>query len=315
MSKRKIVFIFKIIVGVLLLTVLFRQFNKGDAILAAIKIANYRYILIAFILLLPNYFVQFLKWRYILKLEYPITKNKEVLQSLLFGSTMGFVTPGNLGELTRAVYFKRFEKMKLTGLNIIDKLFNMAIFVTLGSISMTIIFIRKFELPQYLILSVVIICGIILLFIWIVLLRPQVVRNFLKYINQQFQISPKMSNMFSSLDHLQPRQSVMITLLGILWFLIIFFQYHTLILAFEKVPVFSSYLAVSALLFTKILLPISFADLGIREGASVFYYTLFGVEKAAAFNAALLIFSINFLVPALAGSYFVFRLKTDHSND
>jgi uncharacterized membrane protein YbhN (UPF0104 family) len=63
------------------------------------------------------------------------------------------------------------------------------------------------------------------------------------------------------------------------------------------------------MLFTKILLPISLADLGIREGISLFYFSLFGTEKTAIFNASVLIFFLNILIPALIGSFFLFRLR------
>ncbi|MBN2365264.1 MAG: flippase-like domain-containing protein, partial [Calditrichaeota bacterium] len=101
--------------------------------------------------------------------------------------------------------------------------------------------------------------------------------------------------------------------LAFLWFLVIILQYQTVIQAYENVPFTDTFLAVSATLFTKVILPVSVGDLGIREGASVFYYSLMNVPRPAAFNAAFLIFIINFLLPALAGSIFVFRLSWENT--
>jgi uncharacterized membrane protein YbhN (UPF0104 family) len=62
------------------------------------------------------------------------------------------------------------------------------------------------------------------------------------------------------------------------------------------------------------LLPVTFGDLGVREGAAVFFYGLFNVPEAAVFNTALLIFLINFLLPALSGSVYLFKLREYRNN-
>ena len=55
--------------------------------------------------------------------------------------------------------------------------------------------------------------------------------------------------------------------------------------------------------------PLTLMDLGIREGAAVFFLGMLGLPQAAALNAALLLMTINLLLPASFGIPFVFRLK------
>jgi uncharacterized membrane protein YbhN (UPF0104 family) len=116
----------------------------------------------------------------------------------------------------------------------------------------------------------------------------------------------QLSPLFGSLKHRN-----IFTLLGytMIWVFVIILQYHILVLSFTNVTLYQSFQAVPAILFTKVLLPVSFADLGIREGVAIFYYSLFDIPKAAVFNASITIFIINFLLPASLGSYFVFKLK------
>ena len=203
--------------------------------------------------------------------------------------------------------------MLVTGLNILDKMYGMVIFITLGFISLFIIIVTQFQWSPYIVFPITIIGLVFLLVIWILLLNPHFARSFSDFLKRRFTVPVKIIDVFSCLNGLERKHSLVMSLLGFIWFLVIFSQYHIVILAFENVSLFSSYLAVSAILFTKIILPVSFADLGIREGASVFYYTLYNVSNAAAFNSALLIFVINFLIPAFVGSIAVFRLRANQN--
>lgn len=309
MNKKQLLWLLKLVVGLILIFMLFREINKGQEILNAFKNANWVNVSIGLVLLLPNVLLQFLKWRYVLRTRYPEMGNGITLQSLLFGFTLGFITPGNLGELARGLFFKKYDRLVITGLNVMDKLFGMIIFITVGFVSLNIIMLTHFNWPGFAVLPVLIISLVFLVLIWIIALNPQWVRSFLYGINTMLPVREKIKSFISCLDNFRRKDSLVMIAYGFIWFLIIFFQYHVMILAFTNVNIGDSFLSVSALLFTKVALPISFGDLGIREGASVFYYMLYGVPKAAAFDAALLIFVINFIVPALGGIYFVFKLR------
>lgn len=54
--------------------------------------------------------------------------------------------------------------------------------------------------------------------------------------------------------------------------------------------------------------PLTFLDLGIREGVTAFVFGQVGLAVAPAFNAALAIFGINVLLPALVGIPFATRV-------
>jgi len=55
-------------------------------------------------------------------------------------------------------------------------------------------------------------------------------------------------------------------------------------------------------MFAKTMIPpVSLGELGIREGASVYFLTQFGETASVAFNASIFLFIINLLIPALVG--------------
>lgn len=67
--------------------------------------------------------------------------------------------------------------------------------------------------------------------------------------------------------------------------------------------------AVSLTFFAKYLIPFpSLLDLGLRESGAVFFFQIFGLGAATGLNAALLLFSMNVLLPALLGVPLVARL-------
>jgi uncharacterized membrane protein YbhN (UPF0104 family) len=64
-------------------------------------------------------------------------------------------------------------------------------------------------------------------------------------------------------------------------------------------------------MFTKsILSPITFGELGIREGAAIFFLTQMGELSSTALNASLALFFINIIIPSLIGLSLLF-LKND----
>lgn len=309
MKNKKILWLLKLTVGIILLFFIYRNVYRHERFIDAFDDAAWLNVLIALILLIPNYGIQFLKWRYILRQALPDIPNAPVLKSLLFGSTLGFITPGNLGELARGLYFRNQSRFLITGLNIIDKFAGMIIFISFGLLAMNRFIFTAVGWSKLMSVSLIIFDCLLIILIWFLALSPKIISRLFMQIPLKEAWQKRFSELLSSLNYFNRRSILNVLIFNIVWFFVILLQYHTLVLAFTQVSFLESLWAMSATLFTKILLPISVGDLGIREGAAVFYYSLLGIKKTAAFNASVLIFFINFMIPALVGSYFVFKLR------
>ena len=67
---------------------------------------------------------------------------------------------------------------------------------------------------------------------------------------------------------------------------------------------------VALVFFAKSAIPqVTLGDLGIREGAAVFFLGAYGVGAAAALDASLALFALNLLLPSLAGVPLLLRLR------
>jgi uncharacterized protein (TIRG00374 family) len=309
--NKKILWFVKLIIGLVLLYLIYQQVNKRNDVIHAFQSASWLNIVICFVLLIPNLILQIWKWRFVLHTRFENIQMGLAAKSLLFGATLGFITPGHLGDLARAISIKDYNKLVVSGLNLVDKFSGIIIFLTTGLGSVNYIILTKLDWPGRIQWSFLVLSVFIITIIWIFALNPIWIRSIALKVRWKTSWQLKIENITSALNGLHCSTSLKILGLAFLWFIIILLQYHVLVLAFENVPLLHSFWAVSATLFTKVLLPISFGDLGIREGAALYYYSLFGVSHATAFNAALLIFLINFVIPATLGSYFVFRLRLE----
>lgn len=299
----------KLLVAFLLLVIIYREINRHESIIAAFSAANWINLTIASLLLLPNISLATLKWRYLLRVKYPDCSTKEAFDSLLFGLSLGLVTPGNLGELARGLYFSERDKVAITGLNFFDKLCNILLLVTIGFFAINRLIFSQTNWPNFIVFPLSILGFLVITLFWMIMLNPGwIVRMVGKNFNRLSESSPyqKLSPLLASLTQ---RKILIVLSYTLIWSIVVILQYHILVLAFTEVTLFQSFQAVPAILFTKVLLPVSFADLGIREGVAIFYYSLFNISNAAVFNASITIFIINFFVPASLGSYFVFKLK------
>lgn len=70
------------------------------------------------------------------------------------------------------------------------------------------------------------------------------------------------------------------------------------------------WMAASLTFYVKYLLPsLTLLDLGVREGGAAFFFQLLGLGAAGGLNAALLLFTLNVLFPALLGAPLVTTLQ------
>lgn len=310
-SKRnRWIYWIKLLAGIALVVVLFQEINRRESILSVLQETDLANILLCIMLLIPNIFLAFLKWRYLLRRRYQDTTSYEVFGSLLFGYTLGLVTPGRLGELARGLFFTNKDRLIITGLNLLDKAANQIVIFTLGGISLGFMILKQNIWEVKNILPLLLTGSLIIIISWLIILNPDKARRLLAFLNSKLPRKFNFSTLISAYDQISLKDILVVVGLTLAWFIVIVLQYHILVLAFTDAAFTESFQAVTAMLFVKTLVPLTFGDLGIREGVSVFFYSQFGVSQAAVFNASLLIFLINFLTPALSGLYYVLQVKT-----
>ena len=297
-AQKAVFFTLKIIVAVLVLLVLVKRI-RVEQLETAFRDADIRLIIIALLLLGPNLYFQFSKWRLIIHRENDSIRPRRILYSLFVGMALGLATPGRLGDFGRTFFVRDADWARLLGLLMIDKLITLCVLYLIGIVGLS--HFISMNMHPYVWLPIFIMALTLASIVLTVLLRPNLLRSLAgRYhgVAHRFAVIEKF---VIGIEMATPNFTFKLFILTFLQMATYCTQFVLLIFSFFRIEFVAAYFSTFAVMFTKSLLPISLGDLGIRESASVYFLGQFGVPEAAAFNASLLLFMINILVPSLVG--------------
>ncbi|MBL7075408.1 flippase-like domain-containing protein [candidate division KSB1 bacterium] len=299
MSRKKIFTIIKLIITVLALIIIIRVV-KVDIILSAIGNAHFGYFLAAAGLLPLNVALQYFRWRFLLRLIAPTIKNHEVFGSLMVGYTFGIMTPGRLGEYGRVFYLRNCSRLQAFGLSVLDKIYSMIVTLCIGMIGLFLIPNFILDKNLYVVVSVLLFILTVIFILLFFALNPNIPRSLLYSINIILPRREKIKKLIGSLDHFHYRQARILLSFCLAFYVTFTLQFFLLTRAFENVGLFPGFISIASTMVI-LILPISLANLGIRELAAVFFFHQFGIQSYTAFNAAFILFVINILIPSIIG--------------
>lgn len=240
-------------------------------------------IIFAVLLLLPNLAVQVAKWWYLLRLANRQISARTAWRSLIIGFPLGFVTPGRLGEIGRALYVEEISQRRTFGLVIVDKVAATLVTLVFGLAGLHMLPILPPNSRLHLLLTIAL-AGLILLATILVTWRP----------------CAETIGRWTRTSLSRPDLAVCL-LLSSLFYAIFVVQLMLLTGTFDPQMWWSGLEAAGATFLLKTILPISFGDLGIREGAASYFFSQIGVAPATALNAAFILYLINLGIPSLMG--------------
>lgn len=258
-------------------------------------------LILAAVLLIPNLLFQGLRWGYLLRRQSAGVPLREIVASFFLGWTLGILTPGRVGQFARAFAVPSAPTLPTIGLTIADKLFTLVWIVLIGAAG----FFSFFAVPPA--LSWVWI-PVAIAIIWLAL-SPRRLNRLLQRICQVLPFREKLLKIISTLERLNTSDCIVAHAFSLMLVVTFFSQFVILVSAFSPIRYFDGLRATAAVVFVKTALPITFGELGIGEAASIHFFGQFGVPKAAAFNASILLFAINLVIPSLVGLFFLPALK------
>jgi len=284
--------------AVVLLVLLF-QFVSVSEVATSFLTARVEYLAGALLLVVPNLGLQALKWRYFVRLIDPESTNLETAAALLFGITLGTVTPGQIGEFGgRALSHTSVPAGAIVGLTMVDRLQMMCVMGIAGTASLTILLELGTAVTAVIVgLAVVAFLGLFF--------NPKVVSFLISQVRLKILQRPWVEDFNNAFAVFRSRDLFITLVLSVTFYVVIWLQMFLLLNAFTRVQPGDAFLGFAAMMFLKALAPISLGDLGIREASSVYFYSLRGIATATSLNASLLLFVINVLFPSILGLLFV----------
>jgi tetratricopeptide (TPR) repeat protein len=244
--------------------------------------------------------IQWKKWHLLLKSVRPQTTAQESLHSLLVGFALGLASPGRIGELGRGLILSSDSlssdsRAASTGAATADRLCSAAISIALGLTA----FVWLTPVPGTLV--AVALCAITLVGFRLVTGKNRGGGGIRDSPQTRSPLRAFMVEAMATMVRV-PRGLWLRSLgLSLAFQILLCFQF--LMLATDWMDSSTElWLAIPIIFAAKALLPIAFLDLGVREAASVFVFAKLNFDPAIGFNCAILLYAINVVVPAIAGT-------------
>ena len=270
-------------------------------------------IVIVLFLMFLNWFLEALKWRYM------ISKIEKVsiytsLKAVFAGITVSSFTPNRVGEYGgRVFYLEKADRLKGVIITFIGSMSQLLITILFGSISFIILSellfeskilfsaISKFKLLVFLLLF------LLNVFIFYFFYNVHSLISFFnlnKYINRFKQYIQTFTIYNSS-------ELTNILLFSFSRYIVFSIQFLILLNVFEiDSSTFHSMLSVMLIfLFVSIIPTIVVAEIGVRGSVAIYVFSLFTINSIGVFSSTLLLWIINLVIPSLIGIYFVFNLN------
>ena len=308
-NKTTLIIIAKILIAGGLLFFLIQSVDY-DKIVYALRNANL-YVIGAVILLgIVNIYLQYTKWNLTSREILGVNDKSKSFRSLFYGFSAGIITPLRIGEyFGRGIEFKDKSLLQVTLATLVDKFFPLLLVAFIGSISSLLFIYFYYQVSLYIVFALFII-NFTLFYILILLLLSNKFWNTILF--TKLKSSPKLKTFFDKLkvfQSLDKKYFYKMLFISFLFFSCFLIQYALLVSAFANHYDYLNYLwAANLIMFTKTIIPpVSMGELGIREGASVYFLTQMGESASVAFNASIFLFIINLLIPALIGVGMFFR--------
>jgi uncharacterized membrane protein YbhN (UPF0104 family) len=280
-------------------------------ILSVFDGVKYEYLIYASLLSFVNIFLQAYKWKLVINNSLGELPFSRVLRSYFGGISSGLSTPARIGEfIGRAIPLHEFNFFNVTIVSFIDKLINLLVITFFGSIA-SVLFYRTLNSPHFYIdIPLLAIIVMFALLTYLVFSNGLIVT----LVRRKFRENQKVLEKISVVDKFLSqswRNKSTIFLVNILYFFVILIQFALLVNAFTDVENYFLLMMIASLILlaTTVVLPFSFGDLGVREGAASYLVGLVAISPAVGFNSAFVLFIINVILPAILGLVFLIKKK------
>lgn len=288
------------------------DFNKPDF--------NSQVILLALMMII-NWSVEALKWKLLIGKIEKVSFFKS-LQGVLTGISVSSFTPNRIGEFFgRAFILKQASHVEGILITVLGSMSQLLVTLLTGSLALVIFL--PWCLPEavfshgylyFTILALILFLDILLLGLFfnvafLSTLKEKILRNGLKKIRRFFRVFAFYRNI----------ELLLVMLLSLLRYFIFSTQFYILLRLFDvPVPYLDALVLISLTYFIMAVIPtIALTELGIRGSVAIYVFGLYLAQvypdttifKLGVFSASTFLWVINLGIPAVVGTFFVFRLQ------
>jgi uncharacterized protein (TIRG00374 family) len=303
LTRKRITNFAKIIIG-LGLVVFLTFYVEPKSIYETYKKADKIYFLVAFLLLPLNLGLQFFKWKILSKEYFGINDNNKIWLSLFYGISGGIFTPMKSGEyFARALPYKNVKVLDVILATIVDKFIPIFFAILIGGTFFIIFLKNLIGFSAESAFGFIILYKIIVLIPLFLLLGSSSISQKMRKWLKTKRYFENIINRVAFVKMLSSKTLLKIIVISLLYHLTFTTQMSILLMAFSGESNFIMFFFIANLIiFAQIVIPpIALGEVGVREGAAVYFLQNLGFIGAVGFNAAISLFFINLLIPSIIG--------------
>lgn len=246
-----------------------------------------------------NWFFEISKWHLLISFINKYSFKKALIQSLA-SLTTSLITPNRIGEYgAKALYFEKKYRKQILGLNLVGNFYQLLMTLIFGSIGFIyFVFKHKIGINFYQICKVILVGFFVITTLFFIA----------KYHNHSNSFYKKIRTFTKKIS--KPL-NLKICLFSFLRFVTFSHQFYFLMLIF-KIDI--SYLdALSAItsvyLIASVLPMLSLFDFVLKGTVAIWVFSFFNIEPVNVLSITSIMWILNFVLPAIIGSYFVLTFK------
>jgi len=306
------------LIGLLILAYIITRIDF-KALLVQFKSINLYFLFAAIFMNLFLIFAKAIRWKAFLIQQNLSISTKSAFSIYLSSLYIGFITPGRLGEISKALYLKQKQVTSFyKGLSgaIMDRLLDLYFLILLGSVGVYYLSKGKGINLEFVFLFVIV------LSLPIIILHPKVLNLLTRILFRK--ISPKkfkdkiresVNEFIEGINQIVNPFLLYGILLTVFSYSLFFFQCFLIAKSIGLQISYFELALIMSIVNIITLIPISISGLGTREASMIFLFKLIGLPTEAAISFSLLIFFVFFICGGLMGfiAWWLNPVKIDFS--
>jgi len=280
----------------------FREILSGIPLVQTIAVIS-----LVFLLMLVNWGLEAVKWKRLIR-QVEVLSLWRAIESVFCGLTLAVFTPNRLGEYGGRVFFLS-PKRRVIGIvaMAVGNIGQMVLTNVFGAISLCIFIYRFVHLDYRLDYAVMALAAMFCLFFLIFFFNIQWLNGLL--LSMRF--TRKYKKFYSILGRYQKKELLKILLFCLARYIVFSTQYF--IMFYWLIPdihYLDILMMVCVLFFVQSTLPsLDLFDIGVRSVTASYFFSFVTRQDVSVIACTASIWLINIIIPAILGSYFVFKLN------
>jgi len=260
-----------------------------------------------FILMLLNWFLESLKWKFLIQ-KIEIISWHKAIESVFCGLNWAIFTPNRIGEYGGRIFFLSPRK-RAYGIvaMVVGQIAQMMITNVVGAMALLWFIYYFLNLDPWIFFAFCFLAISFSLFFVLFYFNIQWLERLLTNIN----FLKKYKRFFSVLKRYSKTELNKILWFSIARYVVFTIQYLLIIdLLIGNISLYQSTLMLFILYFIQSALPsLDLLDIGVRSVTATYFFAYITNQEIAVMAAIALIWLINLIIPAILGTYFVFKLN------